>query len=172
MLPTFVRHNKRVANRSPFEPKANLQKIIKAQEAYFETYGHYLNIRATPRNEGWRYTVPWDAEDCPTDCKAENPKACREFSCLGFEAKRSVYYQYGCTATSSAGLHNFTCVAKADLDGDRNYSLFVYGTAKELDQAKYAKIPSIQAPLPAIAEGHCKKKVPAGEIYECTPNVY
>jgi hypothetical protein len=65
-----------------------------------------------------------------------------------------------------------SCFAFADLDQDRHYEVFVYGTNnRNAMQKNKEAYPRIVVPIPLIAQKHCPnyKAIEAGAVYRCSP---
>ena len=164
-IPNFIRYQLRSKTT---EAKVVLGGIKTSQESFRAEYDQYAPTRATPAEVPGTVKASWDADACPSTCSRESVGACTEFACVGYEPAGMVYYQYACaTRPAAQGVSaEFACVAVGDLDGDGNPGVFIYGTANGSGETLVA------APIPAIAAEYCTGEIPAGEVWDCNPNVY
>ena len=157
-IPNFVRYQLRSKTA---EARVNLASIRVAQESAKSRFGRYL--KAEPSAQFVDMTKQlWGAMPCEASCSQEAADTCTSFDCMGFKPEGDVYYAYACEA-SEDGMH-YTCAALGDLDGDGEYSLFVYGTGQN---ELVAPIPDFGGQSPG-----CLKSV-ANQVIDCSlPGTY
>lgn len=93
------------------EARINVLKLCADVQSYWDTHGVPLSAGPTPAEVPEGYAVPW-----PEDAA---------FQALGFEPGPRVRYQYEVVvALDPVGEPEVTCVARGDLDGDGQNSVF------------------------------------------------
>ncbi len=93
------------------EARVNVLKLCGDVQAYRDTRGAWLLAGPTPREVPQGHAVPW-----PEDAR---------FHALGFEPGATVRYQYEVLVQEDpVGALEVTCVARGDLDGDGQHSVF------------------------------------------------
>lgn len=156
-IPNFVRYSLRAKTT---EAKQNLDAIRAAQEAAREKYGRYLRADPSlmvPSSE----PQPFEVEPCDAECTPDNSASCASFACLGFEPDGPTYFSYACEVDEEGA--NFTCAALGDLDGNQDFSLFVFGTGQtEL----VAPVPDFDGLSPGCLIG------PPNKVVSCVDNQF
>jgi len=131
-------------------------QLVSAQEASFFEFNRYVAGRTEHAKPGT--LAPFQQPPCDPACKDGQPEACTSLACVGFEGGTQVYYQYACEVSPDA--QRFTCAAYADLDGDGEPGIFIYGSG---EGPLGAPVPKFEINNPACAN------VMAGELLPCTP---
>jgi type IV pilus assembly protein PilA len=161
-IPNFIRYQLRSKTT---EAKVVLGGIKTSEESFRAEYDNYARIPANPGTSGGTTKTAWTQVPCVATCNRLAPLLCSTFSCIGYEPSGQVYYQYA-TQTTLAGAGTaaeFSGGARGDLDGDTTNGSFSYRTANLVG----ATTSALADPLST-----CAGAIPAGEVYDCTPNVY
>ncbi len=173
-IPNFIRYQLRSKTT---EAKVVLGGIKTSEESFRAEYDNYADTTPNPTGasagvkQGWRQTA------CPAGCNrtAAGIANCTEFSCIGYEPSGQVYYQYvTSTINAMAGtVAEYSSGATADLDGDGQIGGFSLRTANNpLAGAAGAPVGNSQL-QDGLTAGNCgASTVPAGEVFDCRPNVY
>ncbi len=138
------------------EGRMMLMQLVSAQEASFLEFDRYVAGRTVHAKPGT--LAAFEQAPCDPACKNGQPEACTSLACVGFEGAGQVFYQYACEVSPDA--QRFTCAAYADLDGDGEPGIFIYGSG---EGPLGAPVPEFEIDNPACA------KVMAGELVPCTP---
>jgi type IV pilus assembly protein PilA len=167
-IPNFIRYQLRSKTT---EAKVVMGGIKTSQESFRAEYDNYALIAQTPASAVSTTKVPWTVaagRACDTTCARNLNAACSEFSCIGYEPAGQVYYRYATNRTIAAPgggtSAEYVAEAIADLDGDAQNGQFSYRTANSVGQVNSTLVTTITADCPA--------SVPAGEVFDCRPNVY
>lgn len=159
-IPNFIRYQLRSKGA---EAKVVLRSLTSTQLSHYEEKGYFVAARQTPSEAPSVVKAEWDAAPCPAECGKDNPAACSELSCLGYDGPAGpVYFRYACSTGGKEG--SFICGAYGDLDGDGRFSVFIAGKGS---------LESLAAPLPAeIIEACARVAFRDGEVIECTNNEF
>ena len=168
-IPNFIRYQLRSKTT---EAKTVIGGIKTSEEAFRAEYDDYCSAPATG-NVGLLTTkAPWGGAACAAACARPNIVAsCVEFSCMGYLPSGEVYYSYdtGIVAAAAAQPAEFKTGAIADLDGDGTNAGFAYGTGNGTGGVLSA---AVSGQVEAELNGCLSGTGPAGEVIDCTPNVY
>ena len=161
-IPNFIRYQLRSKTT---EAKVVLGGVKTSEESFRAEYDEYAPVRTTPAGAPGTTKASWDATNC-TGCTREATGNCSEFSCIGYEPAGQVYYQYGTARMTAGGMApaEFSAGAVADLDGDGNLGSFTYRSANTVGASR-----STWDDLLTTCDDD---SIPAGEVYDCNPNVY
>ena len=145
------------------EARSNLKAISIAQESFFSDFGVYAKVPFSGFPPSKQVTA-WELVECPAECSLSMGQACSSFECLGFRPLGEVSYRYACETTEDHSY--FTCVAVGDLDGDKIYSMYVFGIAPQGSTKLVASLPKAQG-----LDIDCSMARPF-ELFNCTPDEY
>ena len=164
-IPNFIRYQLRSKTT---EAKVVMGGIKTSQESFRAEYDNYATIAQTPAAAVSTTKVAWGARACNSNCARNANAQCSEFSCIGYEPAGQVYYRYATVqtlATGGGGISaEYVAEAVADLDGDQVNGEFSYRTANSVGQ--------VSSTLTTAITTACPNSVPAGEVFDCRPNVY
>jgi type IV pilus assembly protein PilA len=168
-IPNFIRYQLRSKTT---EAKVVLGGVKTSEESFRAEYDNYAALAANPAAASAGTKQNWVMADCAAGCRRTNVAACVQFACIGYEPSGQVYYQYA-TATRVAGANTvaeFSAGATADLDGDTQIGGFSLRTA---NAPALAGASNIADPLTTMPGSNCgANTIPAGEVFDCRPNVY
>ena len=162
-IPNFTRYQLRTKTT---EAKTLIGGIRIAQEAFRGEMDAYAAVDANPANLPGTVRATWDEHGCPAACSRESVAACTTFSCLGFEPRSSVYYQYQTRTIppGAATAAEFAVGARGDLDADGRFGSFTLRTANTVGWTTSSLADGVSscgtAPIPAV------------DFFDCRPNVY
>lgn len=154
-----ARQKKEVARR-------DLIRVLEQQRRFHARFGEYLTIGAAGASLAGG-EVAWPNGPCPTECRGLAIEACAHFACIDFVPEGMAHHRYACRAHRTGDAYDVTCAAAADLDGDGVISLWAVGTSTS---------GHLRAPLPPLGPTvdprRCARldDVPAGVVYDCTPD--
>ena len=160
-IPNFIRYQLRSKTT---EAKVVMGGIKTSEESFRAEYDNYVDAASDGNIAGETTKVGWVGTGCSTACNRQTPVACSEFACMGYEPAGMVYYQY-IVATVEADVGTaaeYSIGANADLDGDTTAGSFSYRTATLVGSSQSSLADGIST---------CGT-IPAGEVYDCVPNVY
>ena len=162
-IPNFIRYQLRSKTT---EAKVILGGVKTSEESFRAEYDSYATLVTNPGTAPGTTKGDWDSTACPAACSRLAPSSCTEFACVGYEPSGQVYYQYAVSTTpaSTGTPAEFSAGAVADLDGDSNSGSFTLRTANAVGSAASS--------LPDGVSTCDTTSIPAGEVFDCAPNVY
>ena len=140
--------------------------IRTAEESFRAEFDEYTRATTNPTTLPGSTRGVWEERLCPNNCNRNQINNCSEFSCIGYEARAAVYYQYGVVrqpATANAPAE-FSAGARSDLDGDGDLGSYTFRTTN-----------TVGADRSTINDGLSRctdTSIPAYEVYDCAPNTY
>ena len=162
-IPNFIRYQLRSKTT---EAKVVMGGIKTSQESFRAEYDNYAPIAVTPGTQPGTTKANWGGATCATACTRQSSQLCSQFACIGYSPSGQVYYQYQ-TARTAAGAGTpaeLSIGARADLDGDTVNGSFTYRTANSTGRTTQTLNDNLSTCATA--------SIPAGEVYDCNPNVY